>query len=396
MDISDQNFEFNLKNKVCFGQGLTRRLPEIIHEFGFNHVGFVIDGNLYDNQRILKKVVDDCKNLFSTVIVHKYREKFEPTYQFLDKVKMKFKANNRPLVNCIVAIGGGSTIDSAKGIAVLATNHEQALHYKGFPTGLNKPLPVIAVPSTAGTGTELAYNASFIDTELKVKMGINDINNYPILAILDPLIVSSAPKSVAISSGCDALVHALESFVSVRSNEITRLFSKQAFSLIINTLPKLIKDMGNLEKWAKMQWGAYLAMVGLSNSTSGPAGALSYHLGTNFNVSHGIAGAVFIGKITRINHELGYYGYSDLYPQLDPYDPSISEKNIRSSMVINTIETFLRKLDIPDAINGFGVTKKDFSSFYDYATKTAKVAFDFNPVKIDKDKIRGLLSKMIC
>lgn len=397
MDISNQKFELNLKNKVLFGQGLTRKLPDIIHEFGFNRVGFIIDGNLYNNnQRILRKVIDDCKNSFATVIVHIYREKFEPTYQFLDQVKFKFKENNRPLADCMVGIGGGSTIDSAKGIAVLATNHEQALNYKGFPTGLNKPLPLIAIPSTAGTGTELVFNASFIDAESKAKMGINDINNYPILAILDPLIVSSAPKSVAISSGCDALVHALESFVSVKSNEITRLFSKQAFGLIFNTLPNLINNLSNLDLWAKMQWGAYFAMVGLSNSTSGPAGALSYHLGTNFSVPHGIAGAVFIGKISRLNHELGYYGYSDLYPQLNPYDPTIEDKKEQSNMVVNEIEGFLENLGIPDTLNNFGVTKENFISFYNFATKSAAGAFNLNPIKIDKGKISKLLSKMIC
>lgn len=395
MNISDQQFEFAVKNKVYFGRGLSIKLPKILQELGFDRIGFVIDGNLYDKLTILKKIVDDCRSTFSSVIVHEYREKFEPTYQFLDQVKIKFKKNDKPLVDCMVGIGGGSAIDSAKGIAVLTTNHHPALNYKGFPVGINKPLPVIVIPSTAGTGTELVYNASFIEAVSKVKMGINDINNYPILAILDPEIVSSAPKAVAISSGCDALVHTLESFVSVKSNEITRLFSQKAFGLIINTLPKLINDMGNLEYWSKMQWGAYWAMVGLSNTTSGPAGALSYYLGTNYNVPHGIAGAVFIGNITRLNHKLGYYGYAELYSQLESYDPSITDKEAQSRQVVNAIETFLEDLGIPKNLNEMGVTKEDLASFYTFATETAKGAFEFNPVKYDKVTVSEMLNELI-
>jgi len=395
MNISDQQLEISIKNKVRFGRGLSIKLPEIIRELGFDRVGFVIDGNLYDKLKIIQKIVYDCKSSFSSVIVHEYREKFEPTYQFLDHVKTEFKKNDKPLVDCMVGIGGGSVIDSAKGVAVLATNHDPALNYKGFPLNINRPLPVIAVPSTAGTGTELVYNASFIDAVSKVKMGINDINNYPILAILDPDIVSSAPKAVAISSGCDALVHTLESFVSVKSNELTRLFSNKAFGLIINTLPKLINDMGNLEYWSKMQWGAYLAMVALSNTSSGPAGALSYYLGANYNVPHGIAGAVFIGNVTRLNHKLGYYGYAELYSQLESYDPSIADKEAQSRQVVNAIETSLEDLGIPNNLNEMGVKKEDFASFFTFATETAKGAFEFNPVEYDKETVSEMLNELI-
>jgi len=395
MNISNQKFEFVLKSKVRFGKGLTTSLPEIIREFDFERIGFIIDGSLYDNTKMLENVVKECEKMFPRIIVYEYRERFEPTYQFLDQVKMIFKENNEALVDCIVGIGGGSTIDSAKGIAVLATNHGPALNYRGFPAGINRPLPVIAVPSTAGTGTELVYNASFIDSETKVKMGINDVNNYPILVILDPVIVSSAPKSVAISSGCDALVHTLESFVSVKSNDITKLFSKKAFGLIINTLPKLIDDMDNLEYWARLQWGAYLAMVGLSNSTSGPAGALSYYLGTNFSVPHGIAGAVFIGKITRLNHELGWFEYAELYSKIDPFDSLITEKKKQSEFVVKAVEKLLEKLEIPRKLSNFGVTRADFSSFYRFAIETAKDAFGFNPIKLSDIQIEELLNELI-
>ena len=187
----------------------------------------------------------------------------------------------------------------------------------------------------------------------------------------------------------------MESFVSIKSNEVTRIFSKQAFGLIINTLPKLVNDMRNLEHWSKMQWGAYLAMVGLSNASSGPSGALSYYLGCHFNVPHGIAGAVFIGKITRRNHELEYYDYSDLYSLLEAHNPLITDKRERSELVVNAVESFLEVLEIPGNLSDFGVTKKDYPGFFKYATEDAKKAFDFNPVQYSKEVISQLLQNLI-
>lgn len=396
MLIEKAPFEFVLKNKVRFGLGIVKELPSILQEFGFERIGFVIDKNVYEHFEPLPKLVKNLENKLQKIVIHLYSQKFEPTYEFLDVVKNEFKQGNQSLVDCIVGIGGGSSMDTAKVVAILCTNHGPAITYRGFPKNLNNPLPVITIPSTAGTGSELVYYASIIDSDTKVKMGVNDPNNYPILALLDPEIVALAPKSVAISSGCDALIHALESFVSVKSNEVTRTFSKQAFGLIINTLPKLVNDMGNTKYWGKMQWGAYLAMVGLSNASSGPAGALSYHLGCHFNVPHGIAGAVFIGKITRINHELKYYDYSDLYPLLESHDPLITDKKVRSEIVVKCVEDALKALEIPKSLNYFGVTKDDYSGFFTFATEKAKTAFDFNPVKYSKDVISQFLQELIC
>ena len=389
------SFEFTLKNTVRFGIGLSKDLPSIIKEFGFKKVGFIIDKNLYDKIDFLGDIISGCEKICELVLVHQYNQKFEPTYQFLDELVKEFRGHGKSRVDCMIGIGGGSVMDSAKGMSVLCKNQRAAIDYKGFPENINKPLPVIEVPSTAGTGSELVYNASFIDHKAKIKMGINDVDNWPILAILDPLIVSSAPRHVAVSSGCDALVHALESFVSVKANPITRIFSKQAFELIIKTLPVLVSDLKNLQLWAKMQWGAYLAMVGLSNTSSGPAGALSYCLGTNFNIPHGIAGAVFIGKTTRLNHELGYYGYSELFPYISQFDSNVMDAKSQSDIVVKVIEDLITELEIPHDLIGLGVSPEDYPLLYNFATETAAGAFGFNPIRYNNQTISKLIKEML-
>ena len=395
MEVTEQNFEFILKTKMRYGVGLTKKLPEILKGFSFGKLGIVVDGRLLDNSKWLQAVFEECKREFPVFIIHEYREKFEPSYQFLERTRSLFARDKSPLVDCIVGIGGGSVIDSAKGFATLATNHGPAKSYRGFPTNLDPPLPVIAIPSTAGTGSELAFNAVFIDLDENKKLGINSTANYPFLSILDPELIRNAPKSVIVSSGLDALVHTLESFVSKKSNLLSRFYSKEAFRLIINNLPALAKDPGNLEFAAKMQFGAYLAMAALSNTSAGPTGGLSYLLGTEYNVPHGIAGAVFIGRVTRFNHDKGYYDYEELCDSLgEPAGPREGRK-ARSEFVVKSIERLLVELGIPSDLSGFGVTAKDFDKFYTFSSVNLKGAFEFNPVAFSPSDLNAFLSSLM-
>ena len=395
MKFTEKTFGFTLKTKVRSGVGIVTELPDFIKEKDFNKIGFVIDGNLYDVLPKLKRVVDNCQKQFDTVIVHLYREKSEPTYQYLDQVKWKFKKDGTSLVDCIVGIGGGSAIDLAKGIATLITNHEPSITYRGFPTNLNPSIPVIAVPSTAGTGTELAYNAVFIDDESKTKLGINTPNNYPVLSILDPEIVSTAPKSAAIGSGVGALIRTLETLVSPRANAVSKMFSKEAFKQIINSFPVVIADPGNLEHWSRMQWGAYYSMAALSNSSGGPAGAISYYLSTQFNVPQGLGYGISGAKFARLNHSHGYYGYAELFDTLNHRPKTNVDDKEKSEFVITSIENVLKRLQVPTNLVSFGMSMENYDAFFEFCTKTAKGALDFNPIKFEENVIGQMLQKMI-
>lgn len=389
------NFEFEAHANITFGQGLIRNLSEIISkEYKHDRYGIIVDGGVYEHCQWLREALDKVKKSFGTVIIHIYKEKFEPTYGFLDAVKPEFLKNGVAVVDCIIGIGGGSVMDSAKGIATILANEGPAISFRGFPQNLKPSLPVIAIPTTAGTGSEIVYNAVFIESHEKKKLGINTKNNYPVMAILDPEMIAASPVSVIISSGIDALVHTLESFVSVKSNYITRIYSREAFRLIINSLPKLIDDKTNLELCANMQLGASLAIMALSNSSSGPSGGLSYYLGTNFNVPHGIAGGVFIGKITQLNHNSGYLDYSQLFDIIEDRNLTIKGDKEKSQYVVKTIDNLLAKAKIPEKLNVFGVQKNDFQGFYEFATVNLKAAFDFNPVKFSQDDIKKMLEPM--
>lgn len=390
----DQTFDFQLRTRTRFGYGVFNKLPDILQELGFSSAGIVIDAAVYKNEKV-RQTLDACAGKVGTV-VHVYKLKGEPTYDYLDEAKVEFIAAGKSKVDCFIGIGGGSCIDFAKGLATLVNNPGPAIQYRGFPKGINPSVPVIAIPTTSGTGSELAFNAVFIETREKKKLGINTENNYPVMAILDPGLTLSCPRSVTVSSGLDAMVHALESFVSKRSNVMTRMFSREAFGLIINSLLKAVEHPDDVEARAKMMLGAYWAMACLSNASSGPTGALSYLLGARYDVPHGIAGGVFIGRVTRINHDSGYHDYAELYNVIDgvPSGDGLSREQ-KSRAVVEKIEALLEKLAVPRHLKVFGVKPEDYDVFYQHATEIYKGAFDLNAVDISPDQKKALLKEMI-
>lgn len=366
------------------GKNTFSKIPDILKKGGYKNPVVLVDKNLFDNSEYVSKVI---QTIVKESMLLFYDYPFEPSYQMLDKMMTDIRARKiDKLADVWIAIGGGSTMDTAKGLAILSNNHGSSINYKGFPTGINEPVPVIAVPSTTGTGSEVVFNASFIDEDSKIKMGINYNKNYPVLAILDPLIPSTAPINVLESSGCDALVHALESFMSKETNEQVQYFSKRAYNLIMSNMIPILNGKGNMNNWSNMQWAAVYAMFGLSNSTAGPTGALSYYLGTNFKVNHGIAGGVFIGKVCEYNHDNGYYGLCDLYEGLDKNDLS---KEGKSKLVVEEITNLLELANMPKNLSVFGVKKANISSFNEFAQKV-KVALDYNPIKIDPNHVAEL------
>jgi alcohol dehydrogenase class IV len=148
----------------------------------------------------------------------------------------------------------------------------------------------------------------------------------------------------------------------------------------------ILKGEGNLQNWKNMQWAAVYAMFALSNSTSGPTGALSYYLGAHYRVNHGVAGGVFIGKVCQYNHENGYYDLSELY---EGVDKNALDKQERSTLIVQEIENLLELTNIPKNLDDFGIKTKDLAGFNEFAVQ-AKAAFDFNPVKIASDRVADL------
>ena len=328
----------------------TAVFSQFIKEKGYKKTGLIIDKNLYINSKYIKNF---SKKFKSKKILY-FNGLSEPTYQYLDLITNELKQKGNDKFDCLIAIGGGSTIDFAKGIATLLKNSGRGLKYRGFPKNLNPSIPIIAIPSTTGTGAELAYNAVFTDLKTKVKLGINTKNNYPVLSILDPKITANSPKNVILNSSLGALMRSIDTMFNKKATQISTIFSENSFKLLFNNLPKVLKKRNNLEYWSKMQWGSYFSVAALLNSSSGPAIAMSYYLSTNYQIPQGLGYAISGIAFFKRNHDKGFYGYSKLFDLIEkkPKQKYLSKKE-KSEFVLNSLlkilryhKLTLRKLDV--------------------------------------------------
>jgi len=381
----EENIRFVMKTELLAGDGIAEHLAAKLKQQSWKKIGLIIDKTLYEKNEYSKKIADSLDSKLDRVVLY-LNKMAEPTYDHLDKAKVEF--DNCDL-DCFVGLGGGSTLDLTKGLATLKTNKEKAITYRGSGKVTNIPLPVVALPSTAGTGSEVTPYAVFIDTKEKWKFGINSDYNYPKMALYDPRFLDSCPKSVYASAGMDAMTHTLESFAAKNATPLSQIFSMKAFKLLFENLKKISVDDRSTETKLNLLIGSGCAGVALMNSGAGPSGALSYPLGVYFDVPHGLAGSVFLPAVIKYNVKNEYKEYANLYDLV--FDNKSLTSMEKSMIFADEIETLSGDLGIPTTLKGFGVkTDDDLNLILDNSMQLQQ-AFEQNPVIFGKDEIEKTL-----
>lgn len=204
--------------------------------------------------------------------------------------------------DAILAIGGGSTIDVAKAVGILATNGGRIHDYEGIDKFNIAPLPLIAIPTTAGTGSEVSGSCVITDTEKNLKMSIRHAALNPArYAILDPLALRTVPAHVAAHSGIDAFVHAFESYLSLQTNLITDAINLQAIELLAANIRPFVAQRGNLEAGLNMLCGSALAGMAFGQTGLGNVHCMARFVGAQFHLSHGLSNALCLPHVARFN-----------------------------------------------------------------------------------------------
>lgn len=388
-DFLTEDIRFILRTEMKVGDGISEQLSGHLKDNGWTRAGVVVDKGLYENNDYAVKIVEQLGQGLSEIVLL-VCDLPEPTYDYLDDVKAKFKERE---LDCFVGIGGGSTMDLTKGLSTLQTNDGPALTYRGFPKLKNAPLPVVTLPSTAGTGSDVTPYAVFIDTKDNWKFGINSEYNYPRLSLYDPRFLDSCPQKIFASAGMDAMTHTLESFVAKNSTIMSKMFSMQAFELLFVNLKRIADGDRSTETKLSLLVGSACAGAALMNAGAGPAGALSYPLGVYFDVPHGLAGSVFLPGVIKYNVENGFDAYEQLY-DLVFQDEGLSATE-KSNRFADEIKQLSDSLGIPTNLNGFGVnTDEDRRLIVDNSMQL-KAAFDQNPVKFGKSEIENLVNSLV-
>ncbi|MCX6179121.1 MAG: iron-containing alcohol dehydrogenase [Chlorobiales bacterium] len=373
---------FFLSTDLVIGVNAALNLNEHLAQLAVKKPGIIYDANVTGSlyfQDVLKNLTSGYAN--SVVYCNEFGG--EPTYAHLENVAEFFRSN---LPDVIVAIGGGSTLDLGKGVALLMTNTVPALSLKGFPSGVNDPLPLITVPSLLGSGAEVSYNAVFIDEAEGRKLGINSRKNFPKKAVIDPQLSMTAPVESVIASAMDSLVHCVDSFGSVKHTALSRIFAIEGFQRTFYALQQ--NQLDRAESRIDLALGSVCGTVALMNSGDGPTNGFAYYLGVKHRVPHGLAGAIFLKEVMRYNHLHGY----EKYALLNPMRSSPSPKEATAEL-LEEMDELYHQLQIPSLVP-YGYGKGNAAEFAHKASEALKGSFSGNPVEFTEESAQDVVSQL--
>ncbi len=383
MDIE----KFVLNETSYFGEGARKVLPDEIKKRGFKSVLVVTDEDLY-KVGVSQKVTDllEANNIKYTVF-HDVKPN-PPIENVLDGVSVCKDCK----ADLIVAVGGGSSIDTAKGISIVMTNPDRSdiVSLNGVSNTKNKGLPIIALPTTAGTAAEVTINYVITDPKRKIKMVCVDEHDIPIIAIVDTELMASMPKSVASSTGMDALTHAIEGYITKSKNIMSQMFSMKAIELIYDNLAEAVNER-NQEAINKVGLAQYIAGMAFSNVGLGIVHSMAHQLGAVYDTPHGLANAILLPTVMEFNGEVVYEDFREILTQAFHIDA----KEFTKEEVIKTFCECLRNLSydvgITQTIKDIGVKKEDFEMLAEKAMEDP--CKPGNPREVTKEDFIELYNK---
>jgi alcohol dehydrogenase len=299
--------DFQLRTRVVFGDGSLGRLPALAQELGFSRTLVVADRGM-----VAVGNVDRVAGLLAGADVSPFFfHEFDanPDSAMVEAGRAVAAAAD---VDSIVAIGGGSSLDCAKGINFVATNGGTMKDYWGHGKAQQAMLPSIGIPTTAGTGSEAQQYAIISDPRTHVKMACGDEKASFRVAILDPSLTVSQPRALTAVSGYDALSHAVESYVTARRTPISDLFAREAWRLLEANYERVLDRADDLEARGAMLLGSHEAGIAIEQSMLGATHACANPLTARYGTTHGIAIAVMLPHVVRWNAEVVGDRYADL------------------------------------------------------------------------------------
>ena len=350
--------KFVLNETSYFGKGAREELAGEIQKRGFKKVFLVSDKSLVEAGVTAK--VEEVLNKANIPYVLYDEIKPNPT---IKNVTDGVEACKKAEADLIVAVGGGSSIDTAKGISIVMTNPDRAdiKSLNGASNTVNKGMPLIALPTTAGTAAEVTINYVITDEDAEVKMVCVDPNDIPILAIIDSELMATMPKGLAAATGMDALTHAVEGYITKAHNEMSDMFHMKAIKMIFKYLPAAVNEK-DPEAIEMMGLAQYIAGMGFSNVGLGIVHSMAHQLGAVYDTPHGIANAMLLPTVMRFNGEDSATAqrFREILVNIGRPDA----EHLNDQDVINTFVWMISELSkavgITTTIKDYGAKEEDF------------------------------------
>jgi alcohol dehydrogenase len=373
-------FDYTPRTRIVFGPGRIADLGRLVAEYGGKRVllvsdpGIVAAGHTGRGLDILRAAGLDA-SLFDGVTEN-------PTTETVDA---GLEAARRYQPDFLVGLGGGSSMDCAKGISLLLTNGGRMEDYRGTGQAKRPCLPLIAVPTTAGTGSETQSFALISDARTRVKMACGDPGIACRVALLDPELTLTQPHEVAAITGIDAVSHAVESYVSTRSSQISRMFSRAAWRLLARNFGRIFSQPRDLEARGGMLLGAALAGLGIENSMLGATHATANPMTAQFGIAHGRAIGIMLPHVVRRNRTAVDSLYAELLAEIPDADVAPGSA---SDALAGLLTGMLRTARLPVSLTDVGIGPESIPSMAQDATQ--QWTGRFNPVPLDQSGFQDL------
>jgi len=381
-------FDIQTQVRLVFGQGAVESVGKHAAGLGGRRVLLVTDEGIVRAGHAAKAIEHLQSAGLEVATFASVRE--NPTTADVD---LCVEAARDHKTDLLVGLGGGSSIDTAKGCNFIFTNGGKMQDYWGIGKAPHPMLPLIAIPTTAGTGSECQSFALIADEKTHQKMACGDSKAAAAVAILDPELTLSQPRKVSACTGVDALSHAIESGVSLKRNAFSWMHSQEATKCILPGLERVLTHPEDLEARGQLLLGAALAGTAIENSMLGAAHATANPLTARFGVIHGMAVGVMLPHVMRLN--AADPGVQACYAQLARLSSVSSEDrdDLASQDLIRAVETALEMSEIPCSLEQHGVTSEDLDVLAEMATE--QWTGRFNPKSLSKQDFNDLYRKAL-
>jgi alcohol dehydrogenase len=350
--------------KIWMGVGSHQKIKEVVHQLDCKRIFIALDAALLQSdfyqgiQKLLAEAGVDAA-IFTEI-------EPDPSAHTVEKA---FAACTQHQATALLAIGGGSTIDVAKAVGILATNGGRIHDYEGIEKFSIAPLPLIAIPTTAGTGSEVSGSCVISDTEKNLKMSIRHASLNPAkIAILDPLALCTLPAHVAAHSGIDAFVHALESYISLQANLMTDAINIQAIDLLASNIRAFVADRTNLEAGLNMLCGSALAGMTFGQTGLGNVHCMARFVGANYHLSHGLSNAICLPYVARFNLVARPEKFANVATAMRQSIQGMSVQDA-ANCAVTAIEQMCADLGIPKRLRDVGATPELFDEMAQMCTQ---------------------------
>ena len=362
--------DFQPRTRLVFGHGTIGRLGTLATELGFRRPLLVADRGLVAAGHVALAERHLAEAGLDVVHFHEFDVNPDTTM-----VEMGCAVARPAKIDSIIGLGGGSSMDCAKGINLLLTNGGRMEDYRGYGKATQPMVPMIGVPTTAGTGSEAQSYAVIADAATRMKMACGDPKAAFRLAILDPELTRSQPAHITATSGFDALAHAVETAVTTRRTAVSDCFTREAWRLLNASYETVLDQPDDLEARAAMHLGAFYAGLAIEQSMLGAAHACANPLTARYEITHGVALAILLPHVVRWNGGTAAALYGRLLPPTDDAGDDDPPERLAARL-----GTCARHAGLPDRLRTEGVDQADLPQLADDAAQQWTGTFNPRPL----------------